>query len=77
MKQLFVETELGTFPVTQLHWSPYFGHLQRVVAETPYERGEDAAIFHFRIGEPNIVEPDNTIDLVSVDNPDFRAKLIL
>jgi hypothetical protein len=80
MKQLFVETAVGKFPVTQLHWSSYTNTLELVTAETPYEREKDSMVFYFKVnkfGLDDMVNPDNTIDLFSVNNPDFKAKLVL
>lgn len=80
MNQPFVETEFGRTPVTELHWSPYTGQLEMVVTTTPYDPKKERYKSYFlveRFGADNIVNPDNTINLVGQNNPKYKAKLIL
>ena len=80
MTQLFVETEFGRFPVTEMYWSPYGGQLEMVVTTTPYDPKKERYKSYFlveRFGSENIINPDSTIDLVGTNNAKFKAKLIL
>jgi hypothetical protein len=80
MTQPFIETDLDKFPVIQMGWNFYSGQLENIIATTPFEIGKESMKMHFvveRFGSENIIEPDNTINLVGVNNPKFKARLIL
>lgn len=80
MTQPVIETDLGRFPVIQMGWNFYSGQLEHVIATTPFEIGKESLKMHFlveRFGSENIINPDNTIDLVGANNDKFKAKLHL